>query len=143
MELKVERLWKKETYCGGKLYLNGKFFAYTIEDADRGLSSSMTVKEIEKIKKYGITAIPTGRYEVCMTYSNRFKRFMMQIMNVKGYEGIRIHVANTAKDVEGCIGVAYESSDDGFAGDSAKAIAKLEKDVALAMKTEKVFIEIV
>lgn len=143
MELKVERIWKTGTYCGGKLFINGKFFAYTIEDADRGLHSAMTLKKIQELKKFGITAIPTGRYEITMTFSNRFKRFMMEIMNVKGYGGIRIHVANKATDVEGCIGVAYESSDDGFAGDSAKAIAKLEKDVVQAMKTEKVFIEIV
>lgn len=142
MELELNITKKAKGYRAGKLSINGKFFAFTIEDEDRGLTQSMPLAEIAKIKKYGITAIPTGRYEICMTYSNRFKRFMIQIMNVKGFEGIRMHVANTAKDVEGCVGVAYEDSSDGFAGNSAKAVEKLEKDIELALKKEKVWITI-
>jgi hypothetical protein len=142
MELKLEITHKAKGYRAGKLFVNGKFFGYTIEDEDRGLKQSMTKKEIAAIKKYGITAIPTGRYEVAFTYSNRFKRFMMQLLNVPGYEGIRIHVANTAKDVEGCIGVAYEDSSDGFAGNSRKAMKDLEAFLRPISKTEKIFITI-
>jgi len=142
MELKVTRLWKKDTYCGGKLFINDKFFCFTIEDCDRGLSSSMSLEEINKLKQFGITAIPTGRYEITITFSNRFQKPMIQIMNVKGFEGVRMHVANTAKDVEGCIGVAYEDSSDGFAGDSKKCAEKLEVDVELAIKKEKIWLTI-
>jgi RNase P/RNase MRP subunit p30 len=140
MELEITIIKRGETFRAGKLLMNNKFFGYTIEDKDRGLTQSMSLEEISKIKVYGKTAIPTGRYEICMTYSNRFKRFMIQIMNVKGFDGIRMHIANSAKDVEGCVGVAYEDSSDGFAGNSAKAVEKLEKDIELALKKEKVWI---
>jgi hypothetical protein len=144
MELNVKRIWnnEKKLYCGGKWFVNGKFFAFSIEDFDRGLDQTMQLNEIAKIKVHGKTAIPKGRYEITMTYSNRFKRFMTYIVNVKGFEGVRIHVANSAKDVEGCIGVAYEDSSDGFAGNSAKAATKLEKDIELALKKEKVWLTI-
>lgn len=142
MELKLEIIKRAKGYRAGKLFIEGKFFGYTIEDEDRGLNQKMTKEMIASIKKYGITAIPTGRYEVAFTFSNRFQRSMMQLLNVPGYEGIRIHVANTAKDVEGCIGVAYEDSSDGFAGNSRKAIKDLEAFLRPIAKKEKIFITI-
>ena len=142
MNLTINRFAKAKGYTGGKLFIEGKFFGFTIEDEDRGLKQSMPLDEIKKLKKYGITAIPSGTYEVAFTYSNRFKRYMMQILNVPGFEGIRIHVANTAKDVEGCVGVAYDDSSDGFAGNSAKAIKALETIMRAACKVEKCFITI-
>jgi hypothetical protein len=142
MKLLIKRLWKKSTYCGGKLFINDKEFCFTIEDADRGLSDNMTVSHIGKIKKYGITAIPVGTYQLVHSYSNRFKRLMPEIINVKGFAGIRIHTANTSKDVEGCIGLAYEDSSDGFAGNSKKACDDFEKMFIEAIKTQKVWITI-
>lgn len=142
MEIKIQRLWKKDSYTGGKVFINDKYFSFSIEDADRGLTSSMTEKEIAKIKKYGITAIPTGRYQLAMTYSNRFKRYMPQVLGVKGFEGIRIHVANKATDVEGCIGLAYEDSSDGFAGNSAAACKEFEKQIKAVEKKEKIWITV-
>jgi hypothetical protein len=63
----------------------------------------MSVGEIANIKIKGATAIPTGAYKVQRTYSPKYKRLMPQVMNVKGYAGIRIHSGNTAADTEGCI----------------------------------------
>lgn len=142
MNLKIIRGNGFKGYCPGKLFVEDKFFGYTIEDEDRGLKSSMTLESIKKIKIYGVTAIPKGTYEIAFTYSNRFKRFMMQILHVPGFEGIRIHVANTAKDVQGCVGVAYEDSFDGFAGNSKVAIDALEKVMKAATKVEKCYITI-
>ena len=124
------------------MWINGKYFSFTIEDADRGLSSNMDVKDILKVKKQNITAIPTGTYQVAMTYSNRFKRYMPQILGVKGFEGIRIHVANKATDVEGCIGLAYEDSSDGFAGNSRAACVEFEKQLKSVEKKEKIWLTI-
>ena len=142
MELKLIRFKKAKGYTAGKLYVEGKFFCFTIEDEDRGLDQSMSLAQIAKIKIPGVTAIPTGRYEVAYTYSNRFQRFMLQILEVPGYSGIRIHVANSAKDVEGCVGVAYEDSSDGFAGDSKKAVAALDLVLKAATKVSKCYITI-
>ena len=32
MELRLERLWPKETYTVGRLYIDNKFFCNTLED---------------------------------------------------------------------------------------------------------------
>lgn len=79
----------------GQLVLDGRHYGFTCEDTDRKMESGGT-------KVYGKTAIPRGRYRLSATLSNRFKRIMPQIMEVPGFEGIRIHGGNTAADTEGC-----------------------------------------
>ena len=107
MKLTLIRKYKLPTYTIGKLYIDGEYFCDTLEDKDRGLTDGMTVSEISKIKIKKETAIPTGTYKVTITYSNRFKKNMPLINNVKGFEGIRIHSGNTDKDTEGCILVGF------------------------------------
>lgn len=103
MKLTLIRIANRPTYCIGKLYIDGKWFCDVIEDTDRGLDSSMTESEILKLKVKGETAIPTGIYQVLITYSPKYKKLMPLINNVKGYSGIRIHSGNTSKDTEGCL----------------------------------------
>ena len=103
----LDRKYKLPTYTIGKLYIDGEYFCDTLEDKDRGLTDSMFVSEISKIKIKKETAIPTGTYKVTITYSNRFKKNMPLINDVKGFEGIRIHSGNTDKDTEGCILVGF------------------------------------
>ena len=103
MNIQLKRIAKKETYTIGKLYLDGVYFCDTIEDKDRGLNQIMSINDIKKKKVYGETAIPTGTYKLVIDYSNRFKKNMAHILNVPGYEGIRIHTGNSAKDSLGCI----------------------------------------
>ena len=97
------RIANRPTYCIGKLYIDGVYFSDTIEDTDRGLDDSMTENEILKKKIKGQTAIPTGTYNVYITWSPKYKKPMPLLENVKGYSGIRIHSGNTAKDTEGCL----------------------------------------
>ena len=114
MELVVKRCALKPTYTIGKLFIDGVFFCHTCEDCDRGLTDAMTVAEIKKKKIYGQTAIPLGKYEVRMDikspkYSTRAKfkeltgGYMPKIDKIKGYEGVLIHVGNSAADTLGCI----------------------------------------
>jgi hypothetical protein len=103
MDILVERLWKKDTYTIGKVYVNGKYFCNSIEDKDRGLTSDMPLDEIKKKKVYGKTAIPSGLYTILYTYSPKYKRLMPLVDNVKGFSGIRIHSGNSAEDSLGCI----------------------------------------
>lgn len=94
MKILQKRIAKRNDYTIGKVYINGQYFCDSLEDADRGLTSDMTLAEILKKKVYGETAIPTGTYNVSWTYSPKFRRFMPLIEGVKGFEGIRIHSGN-------------------------------------------------
>ena len=119
MEILVERKWKKDNYTIGNLYINGKWFSNTLEDKDRGLKDSMSLTEIKTLKKSRITAIPTGTYEVTLNVvSPKFSKYpfynsinggrVPRLLNVKGFEGILIHVMDGPKGAnlsEGCIGV--------------------------------------
>lgn len=113
MEVKVRRIAKKETYTIGKMYIDGAYVCDTLEDKDRGLTSNMSVAQICGVKIKSETAIPTGRYLVDMkTVSPRFggraqyqfcKGRLPRLCNTPGYQGVLIHIGNTAKDTEGCI----------------------------------------
>jgi hypothetical protein len=48
------------------------------------------------------TAIPVGRYKLIMDMSSRFNREMPHILDVPGFDGVRIHGGVTAADTEGC-----------------------------------------
>lgn len=114
MEILVERKWKKPNYTIGVLSIDGERFCETLEDVDRNLNSSMTVKQIKAIKKPNETAIPTGTYKITLdTFSPRFgnKSFykkvcggkLPRILNIKGFDGVLIHCGNTNLDTSGCI----------------------------------------
>ena len=120
MEIKVDRKWKKEKYTIGRLYIDGEFICNTIEDIDRGLTQNMSEEEIKSKKIYGQTAIPSGRYKVLMNivspkfsqkefYMNVCKGKVPRLEGVKGFSGILIHSAATADNVEGCIGVGFNT----------------------------------
>ena len=113
MELTLKRIARKQTYTIGRLYINGAYFCDTIEDTDRGLRQDMSPAVIRAIKRKGITAIPTGRYRVTLdVQSPKFKNkeiykfcdgYLPRLINVTGFDGVLIHVGNTAKDTEGCL----------------------------------------
>lgn len=101
--LRLERRHKKADYTIGKLFVDGAYFCDTCENTDRGLYQGMTMDEVKSIKIAGKTAIPCGTYEITMTHSPRFDKILPLLNSVTGYDGVRIHSGNTAKDTEGCI----------------------------------------
>lgn len=114
MELVVDRKWKKANYTISNLTINGKWFCNVIEDTDRGLKDSMTLEEIKKIKKHSLTAIPSGKYKVTLDvvspkfstnsyYKQVCRGKLPRLLNVKGFDGILIHVGNTEKNSAGCL----------------------------------------
>lgn len=109
MKLRLERLYKKEEYTIGKLYINDIYFCDTLEDKDRNLNDSMTLAEVLNIKVYGRTAIPTGHYKVTITHSPRFKCKLPLVNDVIGYSGIRIHNGTNHNHTSGCILVGYNT----------------------------------
>jgi hypothetical protein len=113
MKILIDRKWKKPTYTIGIAYIDGVRFSETMEDPDRGLSDKMTEEEVKTRKVYGQTAIPTGTYEVKLTYSPKFanrtwgkkyKGLVPSVEKVKGFSGVRLHPLNTAADSLGCLG---------------------------------------
>jgi len=136
MNLKLVRKYRKETYTIGKLYVDGVYFCDVIEDKDRGLDDSMVLADIMVKKKYGETAIPYGTYKVEINYSPKYKKLMPQIMNVKGFGGIRIHSGNTAKDTLGCL-IVGKNTKKGMVTESRATYNKLfalmkdEKDITI------------
>lgn len=113
MKLLLRRIFKGPRYTIGKLFINGVYECDTLEDQDRGLTSQMSFEEIKAKKVYGVTAIPTGTYSINMTtvspkfkdraWAKPYKGILPRLENVKGYEGVLIHVGNKAEDTLGCI----------------------------------------
>jgi hypothetical protein len=113
MKLLLKRTFKGPQYTIGKLYVNGVYECDTLEDTDRGLYQTQSLLEIQNKKVYGQTAIPYGTYKIDMnTVSPKFKdrswaKFcggkLPRLIDVKGYEGVLIHVGNKAEDTLGCI----------------------------------------
>ena len=109
----VKRIAEKTKYTTGKLFINGVFYANTLEDTDRGLTQNMSEDEIKSKKIYGETAIPTGTYKIDMgTISPKFKNHswakpykgkIPRLINVKGFDGVLIHPGNSDQDTFGCL----------------------------------------
>lgn len=101
---------RKSTALGtpGLLHYNGQSLN-VVEDVVREPSTGkpedpkLVDAWVETWKIAGVTAIPAGRYLVAWTYSNTFKKFTLQLINVPGYRGIRFHSGNKAPDTRGCI----------------------------------------
>lgn len=103
MDIIVKRIAKKPTYTIGKMYINGKYFCDTLEDADRAIKQTDSISKIKSIKVSGQTAIPYGTYKVIVNQSPKFKRLLPRLLDVPGFEGILIHRGNSDKDTSGCV----------------------------------------
>jgi hypothetical protein len=134
MNIKIVRKTGNSKFTEGRMYIDGIFECFTVEDA------------IRSIKIQNETAIPKGIYNVIMTMSTRFGKVMPLLENVPNFTGVRIHSGNSSKDTEGCIivGALNDSMDDDFIGASKIAVSRLYPKIvdALAVK-EKVTLEIV
>lgn len=147
MELLLKRIARKETYTIGKLYVNKKYVCDTCEDADRLYLGKPKVK--------GVTAIPSGKYEVVQNvfsprfgsktfYKNLCNGYLPRLLNVPQFDGVLIHCGNSAKDSEGCVLVG-ENKEVGKVLNSQKTYTKLMNNYMLPAKArnEKVYITIV
>lgn len=122
MNILVTRFAFRHAYTIGKLYVDGQYFCDTIEDADRGLTQNMDTDKIHVIKdrnKDGnhtndcITAIPYGEYKITLAVrSPKYSKIaaydfcnghVPRLMNVPGFDGVLIHIGNTASHSAGCI----------------------------------------
>ena len=113
MEIELRRIARRETYTIGRLYIDGAYFCDTIEDKDRGLRQDLPLSVNKARKRAGVTAIPTRRYPLTQgVQSPKYKDrkeykfcsgYLPRLLNVPAFDGILIHIGNTAEDSAGCI----------------------------------------
>ena len=114
MKIELVRQQLADTFTLGEVFIDGVHFCYSVEDKVRPNGE----------KVHGETAIPAGTYDIAMTMSNRFKVVMPLLLNVKGFDGVRIHAGNTSADTEGCLILGYVKTANGVA-QSRVACAKI------------------
>lgn len=150
MEILVKRIAKKDTYTIGRMFINKKYECDVLEDTDRGLRQNMSLNEIKFKKVYGETAIPTGTYEIDMNIiSPKFKDRswakpyggkLPRLLNVPGFDGVLMHVGNTAKDSLGCLLLGENK----IVGRIVNSVATFHRimQILLSAKNEKITITI-
>lgn len=107
--MKIELIRSKSTDKAtiGRMLIDGVFQCWTLEDV------------VRPVKIAHETAIPAGTYKVVITESARFKRRLPLLVDVPGFDGIRIHPGNSAADTDGCILVGTSRMLDWVSGSRA------------------------
>jgi hypothetical protein len=131
MELIINRRVFTGDSTIGEFLVDGQFFCYVLEDIVRESG----------VKIAGKTAIPEGRYRVIIDQSARFGRAMPHILDVPGFEGIRIHAGNTAKDTEGCPLLGFVKGVD-FVGQSKLAFNEFFDKLYMALRDQECWITV-
>lgn len=143
MELFLKRE-EHPTKTFGKLYRGGIYLSETLEDK--------VLHDGEKFVS-GEFAIPYGRYRLIISFSNRFKKQMIQVVNVRGTNilfhgisidscGIRMHGGNTENDTSGCPLVGKTRTETGIK-DCAVPVQSLFDLVKKTDEREEVYLNIV
>lgn len=83
----------------GDLYCDGKYVCCTLEDRVREEPGS----PVEVWKVPGQTAIPSGIYRLELQDSPHFGPRTPTVLNVPGFDLIRLHGGTTVADSEGCV----------------------------------------
>lgn len=85
------------------------FECHSIEDVVREPKEPRPIGNLAELERWvrswkvtSKTAIPTGRYPVGIDMSARFRKLMISIRRVPGFDGIRAHGGLTPDHSEGC-----------------------------------------
>lgn len=145
MKLTIQRTHSLGGNTFGKLFADGSFLCYTVEDEVRE-QIGVPVSEW-KIK--AVTAIPStafvGKpYRITLENSPRFGPDTITVHDVPGFVGVRIHGGNTNEDSEGCPLLGMAINDHGIVGGTSRPAVRMAKDVIrAALEKEAVTLEIV
>ncbi|MEC3879126.1 DUF5675 family protein [Parapedobacter sp. 10938] len=114
----------------GTLLLRGAPICHTIELPWRG-------------NRTNVSCIPTGRYRLRRTWSQRFG-FTLRVMGVPGRSGILIHAANdAATELRGCIAPVTKHTGEGMGIYSRVALERVENIVYPVLEAgEEVWLEV-
>lgn len=151
MEIVLKRLYKKEDYTIGKLYVNGKYFCDTLEDKVRDLNKDGDLNDNGEGKVPGKTAIPYGRYKVVTNicspkYAKRSSYiwcggYLPRLLDVPHFDGILIHAGNSESHTSGCILVG-ENKVKGVVSNSMATLRKLYTELKFVPVGEEIWITI-
>lgn len=140
MELTLKREATNNVCTPGSLWDGSDFICFTLEDVVREISGV----PIEQWKIHGRTAIPSGHYQVDITYSPHFKTRLPELLSVPGFEGIRIHAGNSDKDTEGCVLVGFDRINSRYIGKSRDALGAVQAKIQGALNdSQEVWIRVV
>jgi len=129
MNLELNRKeYPGEATIGG-FYIDGVFQCYSLEDKDRHLEDFLSA--IDEYKIHGRTAIPRGRYQVIIDWSDKHRSLRLHVLGVPGFTGIRFDIANHTDEVQGCIAL-------GMIRDSNKPDMVFSSTLAIKAVTVKV-----
>lgn len=146
-QLTLKRVFTNGKYTIGHLYADGEYVCDTLEHTDRGFNQHMSEKYIKQNKVNGKSAIPTGDYNIAMNVvSPRFSKKLYyrnfcggklpRLLNVRGFDGVLIHIGNTEADTEGCILTGYNKVK-GMVVNSKDAFEKLYKILQEAVNRDE------
>jgi len=128
-------------YCAGYFLWDGSFFCNTLEDTDRQLHSFMKDQAISQVKVKAETAIPYGFYEVIIDHSAHFGKDMPHVLNVPGFEGIRLHGGSKVAHSEGCPLLGMKDADNTLK-DGLKYSADFMAKLTEALSVHRVFLSV-
>lgn len=129
MNLTLNRFEFADSHTFGRLSAD---ICVTLEDA------------VRDVKIHGKTAIPAGRYKVVLQNSPKFGPDTISLLDVPGFEYIRIHGGNSVDDTDGCPLVGLELTQSGIKGGTSQPALRILKALVKAAIAEKqdVWIEV-
>lgn len=141
LNLTLEVRYRKPEYTIGRLLVDGVYLCDTLEDKDRDLNRDGDLNDAGEGKVFGETAIPYGRYEVILTKSPKFGRYLPLLVRVPHFEGVRMHRGVNAEHTRGCILVGENKVKGGLVN-SAKYELMIVEIILEAIKSgKKVYLE--
>lgn len=116
----------------GTVWIAGQRICFSLEDELRELPGV----PVEQWKVQGETAIPAGHYRVALVDSPHFGKDTLALLEVPGFQDIRVHGGNTEADTHGCplMGAQLDAEDLIPGGQSKPGLLALRAILVPALK---------
>lgn len=111
----------------------GRCFVY--DETSRLIFECCTLELPWKNNEKGHSRIPEGKYPGLFEHSNRFRKKLWELYQVPGRTEVKFHVANYARQLEGCIAVGNKHID--IDGDTVPDVTSSGPTLALFHKALK------
>ena len=81
------------------------------DDAHNVIFSCKTIEPPWRNNARGVSCVPAGEYDLLLEYSAKFQMKLWELKGVPGRSECKFHVANFARQLEGCVGVGDKHID--------------------------------